>query len=118
MTAALNKYDFQKRRWTFALTFLMAAVVLFAGLLLSHLTSRVALDGIAERISACRELASAVRLVGIAVLAFMWPNLVRRLVPTNDTRFDQLQAPRWRVTGWLLILEIVLGQNILGRLFG
>lgn len=112
----LNRLGSLKRRWTVALTVLMAALTLGAGLLISHTVSRGALDGIADRISAYRELASAVRMAGIAALMFAWPIIIRRFVHSTDTRFDRLQALRWRVTAWLLTLEIVLGQNLLGRL--
>ena len=27
----------------------------------------------------------------------------------------QLRALRWRITGWLIVIELLLGQNILGR---
>lgn len=115
-TAALNRLGSLKRRWSVVLTVLLAALTLGAGLLISHTTSRGALDGIADRISTYRETASAVRLAGIAALTIAWPKIVRRFVPATNPRFDRLQALRWRVTGWLFTLEIVLGQNLLGRL--
>ena len=116
--AVLSKLPNLKRHWTFGLTLLTCAIALGSGLVISGPASRVTLEGIAERLSACREMASALRLLIIALTALAWPKMVRRLVQTTDARFDRIQALRWRVTAWLLTLEIVLGQNLLGRLFG
>ena len=116
--AVLSNDRTSKRRWTFGLTLLACAIALGLGLAISLPTSLVTLQGIAERLSACREIASAIRFLIIALIALAWPKMVRLLVQTTDARFDRIQALRWRVTAWLLTLEIVLGQNLLGRLFG
>ena len=115
--AVLSKLPNLKRHWTFGLTWLTCAIALGLGFVISHPTSLATLKGIAERLNACREMASALRLLIIALTALAWPKMVRRLVQTTDARFDRIQALRWRVTAWLLTLEIVLGQNLLGRLF-
>ena len=116
--AVLSKLRRLKRRWAVGFTLVTCATALGLGLVISQTTSLVALDGVVERVGAYRELASAIRLLVIALIALAWPQIVRRLVQTTEPRFDRIQALRWRVTAWLLILEIVLGQNLHGRLFG
>ncbi len=93
----------------------MGVLAFTAGLMLSRTAPEVM--AIAEQIKTYRESASAVRLLGISALALAWPTLVKCFVPSTDIRFARLHSLRWRVTAWLLILEIVLGQNLLGRLF-
>ena len=56
----------------------------------------------------------------IGLLAVLWPSLVHlahRSGRVEDSQRNNLLALRWRVVGWLLVIELVLGQNLFGRIF-
>ena len=53
-----------------------------------------------------------------ALVAALWPKLIHlayRYGRIDEARRDDLLAQRWRVVGWLLVIELVLGQDLLGR---
>ncbi|MCP5414685.1 MAG: hypothetical protein H6961_08770 [Chromatiaceae bacterium] len=43
-----------------------------------------------------------------------WQNRAGRI---GEQQRDDLLAQRWRLLGWLLVIELVLGQDLLGRFF-
>ncbi|MDN3519021.1 histidine kinase [Aquisalimonas lutea] len=57
------------------------------------------------------------RWAAIALVAAAWPSIARWLARGRaDDESERLVRFRWRITEWLIVLEIVLGQNLLGRL--
>ena len=65
-----------------------------------------------------KPVAGAVRLLLIGLLTLFWPrlvDLVAHIRNANDRTRTYWLALRWRVTGWLLIIELVLGRDLLGR---
>jgi hypothetical protein len=76
---------------------------------------------VSERIADIKPVAGGVRLLLIGLLALFWPWLVdfaagaRNVDERIRTRWLTL---RWRVAGWLLVIELVLGQDLLGRFLG
>ncbi len=61
----------------------------------------------------------ALRLAVIGLIAYAWPKLIQCAHQSgriSKERRAQLLSLRWRTVGWLLIIELLLGQNLVGRL--
>ena len=106
------------RSWTFGLTLLAGVVAVGLGVVLRHSISPSTVASVSQHAKNCREWASAGRLAAITILYFGWPTLIRLGTRLNVPTIAQLQPYRCRVTAWLLILELTIGQNLLGRLLG
>jgi hypothetical protein len=58
------------------------------------------------------------RLVLFGVLIGFWPVWVRFLTRwrrLTDAQSARLVGARWTIAVWLVVLELVLGQNVVGR---
>jgi hypothetical protein len=65
-----------------------------------------------------RPVFSGLRLFLIALVAVAWPYLtsgLHRWGQIDETQEITLLALRWRIVTWLLLIELVLGQNLLGQ---
>ena len=107
-----------KHRWTFALTLLAGIVTVGLGVVLRHSISASTVASTSQLAMNCREWASAGRLATIAILFVAWPTLMKLGMRFHVRTIARVQPYRWRVTAWLLILELTIGQNLLGRLLG
>jgi hypothetical protein len=107
-----------RRSWFLGLSLLALALVLAVGALLWQVVELTSLAAVAERVEGIKSVAGAIRLLLIGLLALFWQRLVDLVAHARDvgdgTRTHWL-ALRWRVTGWLLVIELVLGQDLLGR---
>ena len=106
------------RRWTLGLTLLAGIVTVGLGVVLRHSISASTVASTSQLAMNCREWASAGRLATIAILFVGWPTLVRLGTRFNVRTIAQAQQYRWRVTAWLFVLELTIGQNLLGRVLG
>ena len=110
-----------RRSWFLGLSLLTLALVLAVGALLWQSVELTSLVAVSQRIDDIKPIAGAVRLLLIGLLAIFWPRLVylaaRARNADERTRANWL-ALRWCVTGWLLVIELVLGHNLLGRFPG
>ena len=55
----------------------------------------------------------------IDLIAYAWPKLVQYAHQSeriSERRRTWLSSLRWRTVGWMLIIELVLGQNLVGHL--
>jgi uncharacterized membrane protein YbhN (UPF0104 family) len=98
------------------------AVVLAAGVgvLLWQAVELSSMAQVAARIDELKLLATGIRLVVIGLVAVLWPwliGLAHRSGRIGEDKRDDLLAQRWRLVGWLLVIELVLGQELLGRFF-
>ena len=105
----------RRHRWTLGLVVLTGGVALGLGISLVQSMTPSSLGTITERLREYREMASAVRLVTILVACLAWPKLVQAFVSPSNRAFGQISSARWRVTAWLLLFELVLGQGLLER---
>ncbi|MCP5409871.1 MAG: hypothetical protein H6963_11295 [Chromatiaceae bacterium] len=117
--AVFNKAAMRRRA---LLGFSVLAVVLTAGIgyLLWQATELSSVSQVSDQIEQFKPLAGAVRLALIGLLAALWPRLIQlahSLGRIDQEKRDSLLALRWRVVGWLLVIELLLGQNLFGRLF-
>ena len=70
------------------------------------------------RIDALKPVMTGFRIGLIALVALVWPVMVNRLQRwgrIEEAQAATLHALRWRVVTWLVVIELVLGQNLLGQ---
>lgn len=101
--------------WTLGLVVLTGAIALGLGLSFPQSMTPSSLGPITERLREYREMASEVRLAAILIGCIFWPKLVRAFVSLSNPAFEHISRARWRVTAWLLLFELVLGQGLLER---
>ena len=107
-----------RRRWFLLLTLLAFALALFAGGVLWHSVETSSISEIQTRVDAMKPLFTGFRLFLIALVAMAWPfltNSLHRWGRINDAQATTLLALRWRVVTWLMVIELVVGQNLLGH---
>ena len=100
------------------LTLLAAALTLVFGRLLWHSVETSSVVGIQGQVTTMKPVLTILRLLVIAVLTLLWPMLVgvfHRWCRIDDARRAELLAVRWRIVAWLVVIEVVVGQNLLGQ---
>jgi hypothetical protein len=110
-----------RRRWFITLTLLAAIGTIAAGATLWQAMSLTSLEGVTEQIRRSEPLAGGIRFALILLLAVAWPWLQQIRYETGGQykRADARWVPlRWRVVGWLIIIELVLGQDLVGHFLG
>ena len=117
--AVFNKAVMRRRG---LLGFSILAIVLTkgVGVLLWQATELSSISKISDQVEQFKPLAGAVRLTLIGLMAAFWPRLVHlahSLGRIDQEKRDSLLALRWQVVGWLLVIELLLGQNLFGRMF-
>lgn len=107
-----------KRTWFLGLALLGLLLVMAVGAILWQVVELTSVATVSERIAGIKPVAAGIRLLLIALLALSWPQLigfaVRKRNADERTQSHWLSL-RWRVTGWLLVIELMLGQDLLGR---
>ena len=110
-----------RRRWFLTLSLVAVGGVIAVGLVLSQAVELNSLSTVSERVAAAKPFASAIRftLIGLLALAWPWlPALWAGADGNDDRTHARWMALRWRVVGWLIVIELVLGQNLIGRFLG
>lgn len=105
-----------RRRWFLTLSLVAAAAVIVVGVVLWQAVELSSLTAVSEGVDRWRPLLGGLRLALIGALAAAWlwlPLLTSRA--DHETTRARWMALRWRVVGWLLVIELVIGQNLLGR---
>jgi hypothetical protein len=100
----------------------MLAIVLAAGIggLLWQAVELSSMAQVAVRVEELKPVATAIRLALIGLVAALWPwliGLANRAGRIGEQQRDDLLAQRWRLVGWLLVIELVLGQDLVARFF-
>ena len=115
--AALSSSGGLRRRWFFTLSLVTALAAIAVGLLLWQVVALTSLSSMSERVIQAKPFLSGLRLALIGVLAILWPWLSSLWVGGANYQIIQARrmALRWRVVAWLLVIELVIGQNLLGR---
>jgi hypothetical protein len=59
---------------------------------------------------------TAIRLTIIGLIALIWPKLVQYSEGSGAISIErsaELRKLRWRIISWLLVIELLLGQNLI-----
>ncbi len=108
-----------RRRWFFLLTLLAFGLALGAGGILWYTVEASSVVTVQTRIESLKLVLTAIRLLLITLVAITWPwvtNGLHRLGHLDEAQAKSLLALRWRVFAWLAVIELVLGENLLGQL--
>ena len=107
------------RRWFLLLTLLAFALALVAGGILWHSVETSSVVAMQARVDALKPFFTGIRLFLIAVVAMAWPfatSSLRRWGRIDEVQATTMLAMRWRIVTWLVVIEGVLGQNLLGQI--
>ena len=109
-----------RRRWFCTLSLLAALAMVGVGMLLWQMVALYSLTAVSARVTQASAYLGGFRLALIGLLAILWPRLPAfwlRADADDDATRARWMALRWRVVGWLLVIELVIGQNLIGRCF-
>jgi hypothetical protein len=99
-----------------ALTLLFLLMALAVGWHLLEVASTEGLSRIETTWAAWESFLAVWRLGLIAAIAFFWSPILRALIRAGrlePERYAALKALRWRVVGWLIVLELILVRGVL-----
>ena len=116
--AVSNNGVTMRRRWFFLLTLLAFGLAMGAGAILWHSVETNSVVAVQTRIEALKPVLTGFRLTIIALVAIAWPwlvNALHRWGRIDGTQATNLLAVRWRIVTWFVVIELVLGQNLLGQ---
>ncbi|MDN5869190.1 MAG: hypothetical protein L0H73_00480 [Nitrococcus sp.] len=116
--AAFSNGAALRRRWFFTLSLVAAIGVVTLGALLWQAVGLSSLSIVSERVAEVKPCLGILRFALISLLAIAWPRLPVLWTAAADDDGQataRWMALRWRVVGWLLVIELVLGQNLIGR---
>jgi hypothetical protein len=72
-----------------------------------------------EQIDHWQPFLAGIRWMLIGSVALWWPYLCRWMIRPGNFSNDKVQRLtdlRWRVVGWLVVIELILGQSVLVKL--
>ena len=107
-----------RRPWFLLMTLLVFVLALVAGGILWHSVEMSSVVAMQTRIDALKPVFTGIRLFLIAVVAMAWPfvmNSLHRWGRLDDVQATTLLTLHWRIVTWLVVIELVLGQNLLGQ---
>ncbi|ESZ89425.1 hypothetical protein KT71_002348 [Congregibacter litoralis KT71] len=116
VTAVFSSNKPLHRRWFVLLSLIAAIGMITIGLVLWKAVGLSSLSSVADRVADAKPVLSGLRFIFIAVLAISWSQLPAFWgITGHDHGIEpgHWMALRWRVVGWLITVELVLGQNIL-----
>ncbi|MEX2259811.1 MAG: hypothetical protein WD672_13985 [Woeseia sp.] len=88
------------------------------GVILMHRLDITSMAVLERQVDAYARTFTIVRLGLIGTFALAWPSVLRwrqRLGYIDAGRVAALTAIRWRIVAWLLIIELLIGQNLVAR---
>ena len=107
-----------RRRWFLLLTLLAFVLALVVGGGLWHSIGTSSMVAIQTRVDAMKPVFTGFRLFLITLVAMAWPfltNSLHRWGRINEAQATTIRAQRWRIVAWLMVIEGVLGQNLLSQ---
>ena len=111
--------SFDPRRARRQLLLLSVALFLGVGALVGVLIRLYGYESVRDGWDALRPAVTAIKWGGMTVLVVRWDGFIRwvaRRQRMSDAYRDYLLSMRWRVAIGLVILEALIGQNLLARL--
>ena len=113
-----SKAPFMRRRWFIGLSLLAVGLVFAVGALLWQAAELFSFTTVSEQVARLKPFAGSIRLLLIGALAAFWPQLVDltdQFGRVDSARRSQLHVLRWRVVAWLLLIELMIGQDLFSR---
>lgn len=110
-----------RRPWCAGLTLLALGLAAGAGAVLWMAVHTSSVMAVGARVESLQPVFTAVRLLAIVLAALLWPLVLRRLHQRGRIGQDtavRLRTLRGRLVLWLVVIELVLGQDLPGRLLG
>ena len=107
-----------RRRWFVLMTLLALGLALGIGALLWHAAQTSSVVTIQTRIEMMQPIFTVIRFLVIGLVALSWPAVTRALHRwgrIDEAGAARLLSVRWRIVTWLAVIELMLGQNLLGR---
>jgi len=107
-----------RRRWFILLTLLAFGLAFGIGVFLWQSVQTSSVVAIQDRIDVMKPVLTAIRFMVIGLVALTWPAIVRglhRWKRIDEEGMARLLTLRWRIVCWLLVIELMLGQNLLGK---
>ena len=107
------------RRWFLRLTILTIVLALTISTVLMHgleISSVIAVQSI---VNSYTPYLTGLRFMVIGLIAYAWPKLIQYAQHSgriSKERGTELESLRWRIVLWLLIIELLVGQNLIGHL--
>ncbi len=117
-TVVFSKVTVIRRRGLIGLSVLAVVLTAGIGVVLWQAVELSSVSQVSAQVDQLKPFASGIRLALIGLLAALWPKLVwlaHRSGRIDEGQRDGLVAQRWRVVGWLLVIELVLGENLLSQ---
>ena len=105
-----------KRKGFLCLSLVTALLTLLTGFFLWNSVQTHSVVTIREHIHQWQPVLAGIRWIVISGLALGWPGFCRWLIRSGRISVDkaqQIKALRWRVVGWLVVIELILGQSLL-----
>ena len=105
-----------KRPWFLRLCVLTIVSAIIIGAVLIVSLQSTSLELLQSNIGDYRTKMTAIRLMIIGLIALIWPKLVQhseRSGAISIERSTELTNLRWRIISWLLVIELLLGQNLI-----
>jgi len=108
-----------RRRWFFLFTLLAFVLALGTGSILWHSVETSSVSEVQAQVDSLKPVFTGFRLLLIALVAVAWPfvtNNLHRWRRIDKAQVITMLALRWRILTWLVVIELVLGQNLLGQI--
>ena len=107
-----------RRRWFVMLTLSALVLALGISVFLLHSAQTSSVMALQIRVEELKPVFTTIRFLLIGLVALSWPVLTNGLYRWG--RIDEegranLMSLRWRIVTWLVVIELILGQNLLGR---
>ena len=107
-----------RRRWFVLLTLLAFGLALGIGTFLWNAVQTSSVVAVQTRIEMMKPVFTAIRLLVIGLVALLWPAVARTLHRwgrVDEAGAARLLSLRWRIVTWLVVIELLLGQNLIGQ---
>ncbi len=107
-----------RRRWFFLLSLLAFVLALGTGGILWYSVQTSSVSEMQAQVDSLKPVFTGIRLFLIALVAIAWPfvtNTLHRWGRIDKAQVTAMLAMRWRIVTWLVVIELVLGQNLLGQ---
>tara|TARA_R110001592_G_scaffold145279_1_gene368855 strand:- start:381 stop:764 length:384 start_codon:yes stop_codon:yes gene_type:complete len=116
--AEFRNRSIARERWVFLLSLVALALAFVAGSILWYSVEISSVSEVQRRVNVMKPIFTGTRLFLIALVAFAWPSVVggmHRRGRIDEVARVTLVSLRWRLVLWLMVIELVVGQNLLNH---